>query len=49
MLFTNALIFQGKKGFVRGSLRFENGMITEITAGENGETGEDLSGARIIP
>ena len=49
MLFTNALIFQGEKGFVRGSLRFENGMITEIAAGENGETGEDLSGASIIP
>ncbi len=49
MLFTNALIFQGQKGFVRGSLRFENGIITEIEAGEAREDGEDLAGAYIIP
>ena len=49
MLFTNALIFQGQKGFIHGSLRFENGIITEIAAGDAREDGEDLAGAYIIP
>ena len=28
MLFSNAYVFQGEEGFVRGSLRVENGKIT---------------------
>ena len=54
MLFSNAYVFQGEEGFVRGGLRVENGTITEViretaaqAAGE--EEVVDLKGRYVIP
>ena len=54
MLFSNAYVFQGEEGFVRGSLRVENGKITEVireTAAQaaGGEDAADLQGMYVIP
>ena len=54
MLFSNACVFQGEEGFVRGSLRVENGKITEVireTAAQaaGGEDAADLQGMYVIP
>ena len=53
MRYSNAYIFQGTEGFVRGDLRVEDGKITQVIRGEAGTevTGEetDLAEMYVIP
>ena len=48
MLFTNALVFRGREGFVPGGFCVENGLFTEVFEDDR-IGGEDLKGAKVIP
>ena len=48
MLYTNALIFRGEKGFIPGGFAVEEGRFTEVFEG-NRSGDVDLQGAKVIP
>ena len=49
MVFSNARLFLGARGFVRGSFRVRGGRFAEIAPGEALKGGEDLAGLRVLP
>lgn len=49
MLYRNANLFQGEKGFQSCDFRVENGIFTEILPASRNGSGEDLKGAFVLP
>lgn len=49
MLYKNAIIFDGTKGFYHGSFAVEDGYFTELLSGASQEAGIDLGNAYVIP
>lgn len=55
MLYSNAYVFQGKEGFIKGGLRVTDGRIAQVIRGENGpdvtdrDPETDLHGMYVIP